>query len=105
MAQRYYVSLVAVEPISGRPAFKLLLQPKQSDAVSGLFGGGAMALWVDRENGLPLLTQCSDSMGGTISISYTNYAQNPPIDPGMFTFTPPPDSIRLPSFPGLEGIL
>jgi len=104
IAQRYYVALVAVEPVSGRPAFKLLLQPKQSQS-AGLLGAGTLALWVDRENGLPLLTQYSDNIGGSISVSYTNYTQNPQIAPGMFNFTPPPGSIALPSFPGLEGVL
>ncbi|MFH0794465.1 MAG: hypothetical protein V2A74_10580 [bacterium] len=103
LAQRYHVALVGAEPVSGRAAFKLLLQPRQS--ASGLLGGGTLTMWVDRENGLPLQTHYSDAMGGSITVSYTNYAENPPVNSSIFDFTPPPGSMALPSFPGLEGIL
>lgn len=86
------VELAGEEKVAGRPAYKLILMPKESDEGQGstIFpGNGTATLWVDKEEWFVLKATYEAGTFGQGSMEVQHFALNPGLSDELFTFDVP----------------
>jgi outer membrane lipoprotein-sorting protein len=85
------ITLVGEEQIAGRAAWHLLLVPNENAPPAWQTAGGNVDLWIDKASHLPLQARYSGGPAevGEFSISVRQLDLDSPIDPALFTWTPP----------------
>jgi outer membrane lipoprotein-sorting protein len=79
------------DPVAGMAAWKVRLTPKPELAEQMRLGSAIeVNLWVGHERYVPLKAVVSASEFGRGEVAVTEIELDQPIDPALFTFTPPP---------------
>lgn len=82
--EKYHLSYVGQESVSGRPAHVISARPREPAAFN------EARLWLDRDRLLILQVRVGMENGSVRTITLSDIDLDPPPDPGRFRFTPPP---------------
>ncbi|MBN1476991.1 hypothetical protein JXA47_09570 [Candidatus Sumerlaeota bacterium] len=98
-------SLVGRESVAGFPCWHLVLASPGQGMTTLMGQMGLMHVWLDEQTYLPHQARAG-AMGISVEIRFHSPTINPEgIDPGVFTFRPPPGAMEIPMMlPGLPGM-
>lgn len=83
------VELAGQETVAGRPAYKLILTPKEDAERQVLPGDGAATIWVDEEQWIILKATYEGGALGQGGMEVLDFELNPGLAEGFFTFQVP----------------
>ena len=91
LGEKYQVTLVGDEAVTGRDTHVLDLKPKEGR--SALFSG--IRLWVDKERSIPVQTRLTEPTGDHTTIRFEGVRINESLPAGAFDLRLPGDVVEL----------